>query len=115
MENIARGIGSPRRSRARGPFRAALAHLGVPEALHAVEQISEPGAAAHIHVEAHLAVADVVETGPALVRDQRCDGVVVLLAIGEIAAHRREEGAPAQVLHEPQRTRQRAGDGCGQW
>ena len=66
-----------------------------------------------VDVEAHLAVGHQVEAGTGLVRNQGRDRVAILLAVDRIAVEGIEERAPAVILGEPARARQRAGDRGG--
>ena len=93
----------------RGPLRASGAHADVAEAVHALEEVPEPGPAPDVGVEAHVAVGHDVEPGANLVVDERRHRVEVLLAIAVVAPDRLEERTAAQVLDEPAGARQRAG------
>ena len=72
--------------------------------------VGEPRAPADVAIAARIAVGEQVEPGARLVGEVGGDRIGVLLAEGDIG-HRHRERAALQVLHEPVRTRQRAGDG----
>ena len=113
-ENVARRAGALRKTAVARTRRARERSLRPRESLHPVERIAEPRAPADIPIEAHFAVGHDIEARAGLVADQRRNGVAVLFAIGRVAVERGQERASVQVLGEPVRPRQRAGNRGGQ-
>ena len=110
VQDVSRHVHSPLRSASLQPHD--LARISLLQALHPIQNVRGPGAAADVDIEAHFAVAQNVETGPCLVRDERGDGIAVLLPINGIARKRREERTPCEVGDEPGWSRKRPRDRC---
>ncbi len=89
---------------------APAAHVVSLEPLQALGGVGEPRSPADVAIAARIAVGQQIEPGTRLVGEVGGNGIRVLLAEGDIRHGHRERPAP-QVLHEPVRTRQRAGDG----
>ncbi|MCZ7562673.1 MAG: hypothetical protein M5U08_01795 [Burkholderiales bacterium] len=85
----------------------------VVESGHVVRRIARPALAAHVLVEAAVAVGADVEAGELLLAQVDRERIGVLLAKARVH-HRVEERARAEVLGVPARPRQRSDDGSGQ-